>query len=352
LDPSKASELRPVFPIHRTANHSPSQGTVCLPRIHLVVCGRLSLCVPKSSINPGGNDRSRLDTRSVISVIIPAHNEASVIGRLLAGLLADAHADEFQILVIANGCSDDTAAIAGAHEPTVQVVSTSIASKSHALKLGDTHARGFPRLYVDADVELGTADARALADTLRQPGVLAAAPERVLTMDGRTLTVRWYYDIWSRLPTVQGGLFGRGVIAVSEAGHKRLVAVPQVMNDDLAASVAFTPDERRVVSDARVVIHPPRTMRDLLRRRVRALTGIAQLQGQMEGLGGARTTRSDLLGIVRAKPAMALRMAVFLGVTAAARWKARRPIRSGDFTTWLRDDSSRDSGRDTDRAVG
>jgi hypothetical protein len=255
-------------------------------------------------------------------------------------------------MVIANGCSDDTATIAGAYGPAVQVVSTSIASKSHALKLGDKHARGFPRLYVDADIELRTADVRALADALRQPGVLAAAPRRVLTMDGRSRTVRWYYEVWQRLPTVQDGLFGRGVIAVSETGHERLAAVPQVMNDDLAASVAFTPDERRVVSDARVVIHPPRTTRDLLRRRVRALTGIAQLQGQVEGVGGARTTRSDLLGIVRAKPAMAPRVAVFLGITAAARWKARRPIRSGDFTTWLRDDSSRDSSRDTDRAVG
>ncbi len=277
----------------------------------------------------------------MISVVIPAHNEGSVIGRLLTGLLADARSDEFHVLVVANGCSDDTAAIAAAHGPAVTVVSTPIALKSHALKLSDTHARGFPRLYVDADVELRTEDARRLADALREPGVLAAAPQRLLTMAGRARTVRWYYDIWQRLPTVHDGLYGRGVIAVSEAGHARLAAVPQVMNDDLAASIAFAPEERRVVSGAHVVVHPPRTTGDLLRRRIRALTGIAQLQGQMEGVHGARTTRADLVGIIRAEPAMAPRMAVFLGVTVAARWKARRPIRSRDFTTWLRDDSSR-----------
>jgi hypothetical protein len=224
------------------------------------------------------------------------------------------------------------------------VVSTPIASKSHALKLSDTHAQGFPRLYVDADVELRTADARILADALIQPGVLAAAPARSLTMDGRAWAVRWYYDVWQRLPTVRDGLYGRGVIGVSEIGHTRLAAMPQVMNDDLAASIAFAPNERRIVPEARVVVHPPRTVGDLLRRRVRSLTGIAQMEGQMEGLGGARTTRADLVGIVRAKPTIAPRMALFLGVTAAARWRARRPIRSGDFTTWLRDDSSRDSG--------
>jgi hypothetical protein len=259
--------------------------------------------------------------------------------------LADAQSDEFHVLVVANGCSDDTAAVAAAHGPAVRVVSTPIASKSHALKLSDEHARGFPRLYVDADVELRTADARLLAETLTQPGVLAAGPSRMLTMDGRARLVRWYYDVWQRLPTVQNGLYGRGVIGVSEAGYKRLATLPQVMNDDLAASIAFAPNERRVVPAARVVVHPPRTVGDLLRRRVRALTGIAQMQGQMEGqkegLGGARTTRADLIGIVRAEPLLAPRMAAFLGVTAVARWKARRPIRSGDYTTWLRDDSSR-----------
>jgi hypothetical protein len=288
----------------------------------------------------------------VISVVIPAHNEASVIGRLLTELLADARPGELHVVVVANGCSDDTVGIAAAFGPTVSVVSTPIASKSHALQLGDTHAHGFPRLYVDADVELRTEDVRTLADALDEPGVLAAAPERVLTMDARPLTVRWYYDVWQRLPGVRDGLYGRGVIGVSEAGHERLAALPQVMNDDLAASVAFAPAERRVVGGAQVVVHPPRTTADLLRRRVRALTGIAQLQGRMEGVGEARTTRSDLVRIMRHKPATVPRMAVFLALTAVARWKARRPIRSQDFTTWLRDDSSRAAVIPTQRRAG
>nr|WP_205861420.1 glycosyltransferase [Planosporangium flavigriseum] len=305
---------------------------------------RILPLAPKDSVNPSGHIHPRLDTWSVISVVIPAHNEASVIGRLLTGLLADARSDELHVVVVANGCSDETAEIAASFGGRVLVVSTAIAAKSNALQLGDQHARGFPRLYVDADVELRTRDVRALADALGEPGepgVLAAAPARVLTMDSRPLTVRWYYDIWQRLPGVRNGLYGRGVIGVSEAGHRRLAALPQVMNDDLAASVAFGPHERRIVRQARVVVHPPRTATDLMRRRVRALTGIAQLENTMDGIGGARTTRADLLRILRAEPAMAPRLAVFLGVTAVARWKARRPIRSRDYTTWLRDDSSR-----------
>lgn len=205
-------------------------------------------------------------------------------------------------------------------------------------------------MYVDADVELRTADVRVLADALGEPGVLAAAPDRMVIMDGRPLAVRWYYDIWQRLPSVRQGLYGRGVIGVSAAGHQRLMALPRVINDDLAASVAFAPAERRVVSAARVVVHPPRTMTDLVRRRIRALTGIAQLENRMDGVDATRTTRADLVHMMRHEPATVPRMAVFLGVTVVSRWRARKPIRSQDYTTWLRDDSSRAVVADADVA--
>jgi hypothetical protein len=208
------------------------------------------------------------------------------------------------------------------------------------LRIGDENAHSFPRLYVDADVELRTADVRALADALRAPDVLAVAPERVLDLADRPLMVRWYYRIWQRLPTVQHGLFARGVIGISEAGHQRL-DWGDAMSDDLAASVAFAPHERRVVRAARVVVHPPRTVGDLLRRRVRAVTGTTQLEQRTPAVGDARTSRADLIGVIRAEPWLAPHMMVFLALTVLARRRARRAVRAGDFSTWLRDESSR-----------
>jgi cellulose synthase/poly-beta-1,6-N-acetylglucosamine synthase-like glycosyltransferase len=118
------------------------------------------------------------DTHAVISVVIPAHNESAVIGRLLSGLLAGAAPDEFDVIVVANGCTDDTAKVAGRFGPAVTVLTSPIPSKAAAMRLGDEKAHGFPRLYMDADVELTTAGARALAAALVEPGVLAVAPER------------------------------------------------------------------------------------------------------------------------------------------------------------------------------
>ena len=276
------------------------------------------------------------------TVVVPAHNESPVIGRLLRQLVPAAWPGEMSVIVVANGCTDDTAAVAASFGPEVRVLSIPVASKHAALAAGDGAARNFPRVYVDADVELRMADIRALTAALEQPGVLAAAPERVLHQAGRPWPVRWYYDVWTRLPQVRRGLFGRGVIAVSELGHQRLAGLPPLLADDLAASLSFAPDERSIVTGARVIVHTPQTFADLLRRRVRASASVAQIERTAQAPGStARTRMPDLLSIVRRQPHMAPRVALFLLVAVLARLRASRAVARSDYRTWLRDDSSR-----------
>ncbi len=278
----------------------------------------------------------------LISVIVPAHDESRVIGRLLGQLTGGPGQSGLDVIVVANGCTDDTAQVAGAFGAPVRVLSIPVPSKREALLAGDRAATSFPRVYLDADVELGAADVQALAVALGQPGALAAGPRRVLALTGAPWLVRWYYDVWSRLPEVRSGLFGRGVIAVSEAGHERIASLPPVLADDLAASLVFAPEERVIVPGAEVVVHVPRTVRDLLRRRVRAAMGTDQVE-QAEGGPGAsaRTRPADLLVLIRAEPLLAPRVAVFLAVAVIARRRARREVRRNQYTTWMRDESSR-----------
>ncbi|MER6447564.1 glycosyltransferase [Streptomyces venezuelae] len=295
------------------------------------------------------------------SIVIPAHNESRVIGRLLDALLADTTpVSGPDIVVVCNGCTDDTARVAAGRGDRVRVIEIPTPSKHLALRAGDEHARGFPRLYVDADVVVGAADVRALAGALeRSPELLAAAPGRDIPLGGCAWPVRAYYRVWQRLPAVREGLFGRGVIAVTETGHARLAALPPLMADDLAASLAFGPGERRVVEEARVVVRPPRTWSDLIRRRVRAATSSAEYErfraarkaeepqeapaGAQEQVPeqSARTGTADLRALLRAQPALLPGVVVFVVAALAARRGSRKAIRDQDFSTWLRDESSR-----------
>jgi N-acetylglucosaminyldiphosphoundecaprenol N-acetyl-beta-D-mannosaminyltransferase len=279
---------------------------------------------------------------TIASIIIPACDESQVIRRLLSRLVGSARDGEFEILVVANGCTDDTAEVARSFAPRVTVLSLPTASKREALAAGNRVATAFPRIYVDADVEIGAEDIRALATALGRAGVMAVAPQLDLAMTDVPWLLRWYWDVWARLPQVRQGLFGRGVIAVSEAGYERIAKLPQVMADDLIASLAFSSAERTVAGDARVLVHPPRTFSDLIRIRARAAIGTAQIE-QTPGAppSTARTRPSDLLAIAAAKPLMAPRVAVFLLVAMLARRRVARQLPAADEAAWLRDESSR-----------
>lgn len=282
---------------------------------------------------------SELDGDRAASVIIPAHNEARTIHRLLSQLTTPVNGRSLEVLVVCNGCTDATAQIARAHGVVVHEIPD--ASKRKALRRGDDVAHAFPRVYIDADVEITAADVLRLADAVATGEIQASAPERRIPREGVNLLVNWYYDVWETLPQVRGGLFGRGVIALSEDGNARVRALPPSMSDDLVVSEAFGPHETLVLRDAYVVIRPPKTVGDLVRRRIRVATG--NVEASTAGLQsrGARTTLSTVVGVGRTRPTLFLKAPVFLGVALVARFLSRRAVRAGDFTTWQRDESSR-----------
>src|ERR1700739_295220 len=87
----------------------------------------------------------------MISIVIPARNESAVIARTLRAITTDALPDELDVIVVCNGCTDDTATIARGFGTAARVIETAVGNKTHALNLGDQSARSFPRIYVDAD---------------------------------------------------------------------------------------------------------------------------------------------------------------------------------------------------------
>lgn len=277
---------------------------------------------------------------AVASVVIPAHNEAGQIARNLRTLRSGLDGRELDVVVVCNGCTDDTAAVARAADPSARVIEIAQPSKQAAVRVGNTATAVFPRVHLDADVELSGASVLRLVDQLGD-GVEAAAPGRTQPRAGCSPVVRWYYDVWEALPAVTTGLFGRGAVALSAAGQDRIARLPALMGDDLVMSEAFEERERRIVEEAQVIVYPPRTLKDLLRRRIRVGTGNAQAAGAGIRRPESVTGPGTLARLALTRPGLAAKIPVFVAVTLAARIGASRAVARGDFTTWRRDESSR-----------
>lgn len=295
--------------------------------------------MPEQSVPGGGG--------VAMSVIVPAHNEARSIGRLLDALLGSPDSTTvvpgLDVVVVCNGCSDDTAAVAGryGHGDDLRVVQIPVPSKIEALRTGNSCAHYATRAFVDADVIIDHDGLAAMQQAMERTGSLAAGPTRVLDRQGVSLPVRWYYDVWERLPQVEEGLFGRGVVMVSAEGLDQLDLSADLLSDDLAMSEAFAPSQRVVVRGATVTIRLPKTVADLLRRRIRVALGNAQADQLGVRTEAARTSMSDVVRPAVRDPRLMPKVLVFLAVTVIARTVARRHRASGTPAGWLRDESSR-----------
>ncbi|GIF38710.1 glycosyltransferase [Actinoplanes xinjiangensis] len=273
------------------------------------------------------------------SVVIAAHNEATVIGRCLDGLLAEAAPGEFDVVVAANGCTDDTVKVAAARG--VRVIDLPEPGKPGALNAGDAIAVGFPRVYLDADIMLSTAGLRALAAAVTGP-VLASTARRELDLGRRPLLVRAYFGVHRHLPALRSGLFGRGVIVLSEAGRARFDTFPDMVADDLFIDSLFAPDEKRQVESVPSVVATPRTTKDLIRRLIRVRAGNAAMRaaaarGEITAAVRPAGRSSWLKDVVLRRPWLAPAAVGYVGITLyAAAIAKRRPD-----TGWGRDESTR-----------
>ena len=278
----------------------------------------------------------------MVSIVIPAHNEAAVIDRTLSFMLKEARLDELQIIVVCNGCTDQTASIAKRFGRPVNVIETAVRSKTQALNLGDKAVSAFPRFYVDADINISIGSIREVADVLRHGAVLAAAPRLKVNLEGQSWFVRAWYDIWTRLPYHQEGMVGSGVYAVSEAGRKRFDRFPEIISDDGFFRLQYAPSERKVVRTAWFEIQPPKSLRGIVNVKIRSRKGKYELERKYPEL---RTNESQhygrAIGSILGKPRLWLPMLVYCYVAVVIRVKGYWLYYRGDMKHWERDESSR-----------
>lgn len=211
----------------------------------------------------------------MLSIIIPAHNEETVIARGLQAIVTGAQPNELEVIVACNGCTDRTAEIARGFGPPVRVIEIAHASKVAALNAADELATGFPRFYVDADVVLDLASIRAMARVLERGDALLAAPTLRMDLSHTTWPVRAYYRVWTSLPYNQV-MVGTGAYGLSRAGRARFGRFPNLIADDGFVRFSFSPAERVRVDGAFSWVDPPRSLTGLIKIKTRTRLGFYQ----------------------------------------------------------------------------
>jgi glycosyltransferase involved in cell wall biosynthesis len=266
------------------------------------------------------------------SVVVPAHDEEATIAGTLDCLLGGLPHGALEVVVVCNGCSDRTAAVART-VTGIEVVEISEASKVAALRAGDVEASTYPRIYLDADVCLPGEAALALARVLDRPEPRVAGVRAELDLSASSRAVRRFYGFRQRLPVFQEGIICAGVYALNRAGRARFGDWPQILGDDQFVLRLFEPRERITLEQHRSRVTAPEDLGAVVRRGIRVRRGNAELTAGAAGRalapppsGVGRALRSCLL-----QPSAWPQAATWLAVSLWVRLLARVPVRSGDW---------------------
>jgi glycosyltransferase involved in cell wall biosynthesis len=281
-----------------------------------------------------------MSTRN-ISVIIPAHNEARLISHCLQALITPCPQYHLQIIVICNGCQDNTYAIVKALDSSIICLKTTIVSKTYALNLGDKVADFYPRIYLDADVILTIEAVKAMDLTLTNQHFFATSVTVKMNVDSSSWCVRAFYEIWLNLPYCKAGMIGGGVYALSQQGRERFQEFPAIIADDGYIRCLFTEAERPLTSTGYVTVMAPKDLISLIKIKTRSRLGGYELHKKFPHLFGNeikdyKTALIEFLLHFRLWPKIIIYIIVNLITRGRANYQYHKKI-----VQWERDESSR-----------
>ena len=275
------------------------------------------------------------------SIIIPAHNESSIIKNTIFTLLEQTEVPD-EVIVVMNGCSDNTIDVVREFEPKISVIDTSTPSKVNALNLGDLKATLFPRIYMDADIRLTEGSLQKIIKLLLNDNLLAVSPIPKMDLSDSSWVVKAYYDIWLSLPYCRNGMMGAGIYALSEEGRKRFNKFPDIIADDGYVRALFKEDERGSVEGAYAIVKAPRNFHWLLKIKVRSRLGQMELAQKFPEL--IKNEKKDYSGGFKGlflNPLKWPKLAIYIYISVLTRILAKKKLADIPSYQWEKDMSSR-----------
>ncbi|WMP18076.1 glycosyltransferase family 2 protein [Thiothrix lacustris] len=273
------------------------------------------------------------------SVIVPAHNEASVIRRCLDSLNGQAGLDT--LIVACNGCTDNTAEIVRKEYPNAICLDIVTPSKVNALNEAEKWVTTWPVFYIDADTRLSANAITTITQSLESnPTLLLVAPEPVIDTSQSSWLVRQYYRTWLQLPYIRDGVVATCSYVITQAGRERFTEFPAIINDDGFVRCQFERQERGNISGAEIFITAPQDLYSLIKIKTRARLGNIQLAAaKLCTKADKKPYSSVLLNQLMSREIVPT--LIYLSIASFIRWRAARQYRNLRTYTWEKDQSSR-----------
>lgn len=188
-----------------------------------------------------------------ITLIIPAHNEAQRLPATLrryVGALAQRYGvQRFEVLVVANGCTDNTVAVAveqARRLPQVRVITIPEAvGKGGALLEGFRQARGQALVFADADGATAPDSLLELLDGLGQHDLVIGSRRMAGSQIGRRQPLR---------RRAAGTLFAASVRACFGMGYRDTQCGAKALRAAAALQLAGLVQERRWMFDVDLLL--------------------------------------------------------------------------------------------------
>ena len=276
------------------------------------------------------------------TVIVPAHNEASVIENCLKSLVDQKGIDH--IIVPCNGCTDNTVEIVQTQFPQVICLDIEKPSKTNAINVAEQKAKElgihYPVFYIDADTQLSPDSIEHIIQSMHDNNILLAAPTPHIDTRKSSWLVKTYYKVWTRLPYIKEGVIATCSFIISEQGRQRFDKFADVINDDGYVRCHFKNSEISNISGADIYISAPRDIFSLIKIKTRARLGNMQLIASkkcpiQEAKHYGNVMRSRLFSKDFAATS------VYIVIALIIRLRAKFQFKKLSSYTWEKDTSSR-----------
>lgn len=278
------------------------------------------------------------------TIIVPAHNEASVIEDCLNSIINQDGIDH--IIVPCNGCADNTVEIVESKFPSVVCLDIEKPSKTNALNVAEEKAKElgvtYPIFYIDADTQLSDNCIPHITKALEAEDseTQLAAPTPIIDTRKSSWLVQTYYRVWTQLPYIKEGVIATCSFIVTEEGRKRFDVFADVIGDDGFIRCHFKNKEIANIKGAEIYITAPRDIFSLIKIKTRARLGNMELIARkkcpvQEAKHYGNVMRSRLFSKDFLPTSVYILIALFIRV------RAKQQFKNLDSYQWEKDTSSR-----------